>query len=78
MKSRATGLIVRPFNVTIPTCTGRIGKSTRNAFADKRLPLKRRDEAERSAKKRPVAIARRRRFLEMLLEAVADVGERDG
>jgi hypothetical protein len=55
MKSWPAGLIVRFFNVTIPTCTGRIGKSTGNAFIEKRLPLKRREDAERTAKNRPVA-----------------------
>jgi hypothetical protein len=55
MKSCPAGLIVRFFNVTIPTCTGRIGKSTGNAFIEKRLPLKRREDAERTAKNRPVA-----------------------
>ena len=50
MKSWPAGLIVRFFNVTIPTYTGRIGKSTGNAFIEKRLPLKRREDAERTAK----------------------------
>jgi hypothetical protein len=32
MKSCATGLIVRFFNITVPICTGRIGKSTGRTF----------------------------------------------
>jgi hypothetical protein len=55
MKSSATGLSVRFFNVTIPTGQGLNGKSTGKLLSPRRFALKCSMTAGRIARKRPVA-----------------------
>ena len=55
MKSRATGLSVRFFRVTIPTGTGAIARSTGKTLISGRLEGNLNMDGEQTVRKRPVA-----------------------